>query len=50
MVLNMLLPFCTMYLCEVIFSALTIMKSKYYTSQKDLEDVVSYKIKPSAEA
>lgn len=38
-----------MYLCEVVFSELTMIKSKYHTGQKYVEDAVSGRIKPSAE-
>lgn len=37
-----------MHLCEVVFSELTMIKSKYHTGQKYVEDVVSGRIKPSA--
>lgn len=38
MVLNTLLPFCLIYLCKVALSALTIIKQKYWSTLKSLDD------------
>lgn len=46
MTLNILLPFYTMHLCEVIFTKLTIMKSIYQLIMKNV--FVSYSVKYSA--
>lgn len=37
MTLNILLPFCTKYLCEAAFSALRFIKSKYWLTLQNVE-------------
>jgi hypothetical protein len=38
MVLNKFLPFCTVYLCKVVFSAMMIIKQKHQATLKNIED------------
>jgi hypothetical protein len=38
MVLNILMLFCDMYLCETMFSELLIIKPKYWPNLKNVED------------
>lgn len=40
MALDIPLPFCTMYLCKTVFSALIIVKSKYQSTLKNTEDAL----------